>query len=213
VTGIDAERRLGPRAAQARETRRRIVDVALRLFVEHGYMPTTMSAIAQEAGVAVQTLYLAFGNKWGILSAALDVAIVGDDKPVPLIERPWVHDLRAEEDGRRAVTLMCREVAQLFRRVAPLHVAIRAATGDADVAQLLEQDQQSRYATQHQFVLILATKSGFNTEMGEDRAADLVYGLLSEAVYLLFCGDRGWPVETWTDWVAATLSSQLFPKA
>lgn len=174
-------------------------------------MPTTMSAIAREAGVAVQTLYLAFGSKSSILSAALDVAIVGDDEPVPLLERPWVQELQAEEDGRRAVALLCREVATLFRRVAPLHVTIRAATGDADVARLLEHDQQSRYATQRQCVAILADKPGFNAELGEERAADIVYGLLSEAVFLLFCGDRGWSVEDWTTWVTATLTSQLFP--
>jgi AcrR family transcriptional regulator len=211
VTGIDLERRLGPRAARARETRRRIIAAALRLFVEDGYLPTTMSAIAQEAGVAVQTLYLAFGSKAAILAAALDVAIVGDDAPLPLIERPWVQALRAEENGPRAVGLLCREVAALFQRVAPLHVAIRAATGDADVARLLEQDQQSRYATQRQFVAILDSKPGFNAELGEERAADIVYGVLSEAVYLLFCVERGWRVEDWTDWVIATLASQLFP--
>ena len=211
MTGVDLERRLGPRAARARDTRRRVIDAALRLFVEQGYLPTTMSAIAQEAGVAVQTLYLAFGSKSSILSAALDVAIVGDDAPMPLIERPWIQQLRAEEDGRRAVVLLCREVAELFRRVAPLHVAIRAATGDAEVASLLERDQQSRYATQRQFVAILADKPGFNAELGEERATDIVYGLLSEAVYLLFCVDRGWSVADWTTWVAATLSSQLFP--
>ncbi len=211
MTGVDLERRLGPRAARARETRRRIIDAALRLFVDEGYMATTMSAIAQDAGVAVQTLYLAFGSKASILSAALDVAIVGDDAPVPLIERPWVQELRVEEDGRRAVAILCRENTELFRRVAPLHVAIRAATGDADVARLLEQDQQSRYITQREFVAILAGKPGFNTELGEERATDIVYGLLSEAVYLLFCGDRGWSVDDWSAWVTATLSSQLFP--
>jgi AcrR family transcriptional regulator len=211
VTGVDLERRLGPRAARARDTRRRIIEAALRLFVEQGYLPTTMSAIAREAGVAVQTLYLAFGSKSSILAAALDVAIVGDDAPVPLLERPWVDELRAEEDGSRAVALLCREVTKLFRRVAPLHIAIRAATGDAEVASLLEHDQQSRYATERQCVSILAGKQGFNEEIGEERAADIVYGLLSEAVYLLFCGDRGWSAEDWTTWVAATLSSQLFP--
>jgi AcrR family transcriptional regulator len=211
VAGVDLERRLGPRAARARETRRRVIDAALRLFVQQGYMPTTMSAIAQEAGVAVQTLYLAFGSKASILSAALDVAIVGDDEPVPLLERAWVQELGAEEDGRRAVVLLCREVARLFRRVAPLHVAIRAATGDADIASLLERDQQSRYATQRQFVAILASKPGFNAELGEERVTDIVYGLLSEAVYLLFCVDRGWSEADWTTWVAATLSGQLFP--
>jgi AcrR family transcriptional regulator len=212
VTGVNLERRLGPRAERARETRRRITDAALRLFVEQGYMPTTMSAIAQEAGVAVQTLYLAFGSKASILSATLNMAIVGDDAPVPLIERPWVQALRAEEDGCRAIALMCREVAVLFGRVAPLHVAIRAATGDAEVASLLERDQQSRYATQRQFVTILSGKQGFNAALGEERATDVVYGLLSEAVYLLLCGDRGWSTQDWTAWVAATLSSQLFPR-
>ena len=108
---------------------------------------------------------------------------------------------------------MCHEVAQIFRRVVPLHIAIRAATRDAEVALLLEQDQQSRYGTQRQFVSILAAKSGFNTELDEERVTDLVYGLLSEAVYLLFCSDRGWRVEDWTAWVAATLSSQLFPES
>ena len=58
MAGVDLERRLGPRAARSRETRRRIIDAALRLFVEEGYMPTTMSAIAKEAGVAVQNRFI-----------------------------------------------------------------------------------------------------------------------------------------------------------
>ena len=211
MAGVDRERRLGPRAARARETRRRVVDAALRLFVEHGYMPTTMGAIAQEAGVAVQTLYLSFGSKAAILSSALDVAIVGDDAPVPLLERPWVQQLRAEDDGRRSVVLLCRETARLLCRVAPLHAAIRAATGDAEVASLLERDQERRYVTERQCVSMLADKLGFDAQLGEARAADIVYGLLSEAVYLLFCVDRGWTVEEWSGWVAETLASQLFP--
>jgi len=108
---------------------------------------------------------------------------------------------------------MCLETARLFVRVVPVHVAIRAATGDADVARLLAEDQRRRYETQRQFVAILAEKQGFNADLGEERATDLVYGLVSEAVYLLFCGDRGWEVSAWTDWVSATLSSQLFPES
>ncbi len=211
MTGVDRERRLGPRAARARETRRRIIEAATRLFVEEGYLPTTMNAIAREAHVAVQTLYFAFGTKAHILAAALDVAIVGDDAPVPLMDRPWVAQLRAEEDGRQAVALLCRAGAQLIRRVAPLLAAIRAAAGDADVAGLLERNQQSRYATMRQFVTILAEKPGFNQALGEERAADIIDALTRDELYLLLCVTRGWTVEEWTAWVSATLANQLFP--
>ena len=90
MVGVDRERRLGPRAARARETRQRMVDAARRLFVERGYLPTTMSAIAQVAGVAIQTLYLSFGSKAGGLAATLDTTNAGDDAPVPVLDRPWV---------------------------------------------------------------------------------------------------------------------------
>jgi AcrR family transcriptional regulator len=170
-----------------------------------------MGAIAREAGVAVQTLYLSFGSKAKILAAALDFAIVGDDEPVALIDRTWFREVCAENDGRRAISQICNEVAHVFGRVAPLHVAMRAATGDAEVAKLFATDQQNRYAVQREVVAILAKKPGFDVTLDEDRAADIVYGLLSEAVFVLLCGDRGWTIEDWTTWVTATLSSQLFP--
>ncbi len=209
--GVDRERRLGPRAARARETRQRMVDAARRLFVERGYLPTTMSAIAQEAGVAIQTLYLSFGSKAGVLAATLDTTIAGDDAPVPVLDRPWVQELRAEEDGARAVTLLCQRIGQILQRVAPLYATMRAATGDADVAALLQRDQQRRFLTERQFVAFLAEKPGFNRQLDEVRAADIVYGLLSEELYLLFCGERGWTAEEWLAWVTAILSGQLFP--
>ena len=211
VVGVDRERRLGPRAARARETRQRMVDAARRLFVERGYLPTTMSAIAQEAGVAIQTLYLSFGSKAGVLAATLDTTIAGDDAPVPVLDRPWVQELRAEEDGARAVTLLCQGVGQSVQRVAPLYATMRAATGDADVAALLERGQQRRYLTWRRLVGFLAQKPGFTRQLDEVRAADIVYGLLSEELYLLFCGERGWTAEEWLAWVTATLSGQLFP--
>ncbi|MFG1800031.1 TetR family transcriptional regulator [Micromonospora carbonacea] len=45
------------------QTRRLILDTALRMFRERGYARTTMRAIAQEAGVAVGNAYYYFGSK------------------------------------------------------------------------------------------------------------------------------------------------------
>ena len=63
-----------PRAARTRATRRRIVDAAAALFVEHGYGVTTLEQIAARAGVAVQTVYFHFGNKRTVLKEAADPA-------------------------------------------------------------------------------------------------------------------------------------------
>src|SRR5918997_1480303 len=93
------------RAEQARATRRRIIAAAASQFVAHGYGATLLDQVAEQAGVAVQTVYFHFGNKRTLLKEALDVAAVGDDDPVPLMERPWVKEIRAETDPRRIIEL------------------------------------------------------------------------------------------------------------
>src|SRR6266568_2113124 len=62
-----------PRRPKAQATRRRILDAARGLFVARGYVATTIEAIAAEAGVAVPTVYLAFGTKRALLVELLDI--------------------------------------------------------------------------------------------------------------------------------------------
>lgn len=60
--------RTDPRYTKRRAaTRARISDAANRLFAERGYESVSLEEIAQEAGVAVRTLYLHFDSKAGIL--------------------------------------------------------------------------------------------------------------------------------------------------
>src|SRR5262245_43340991 len=73
---------------KSRATRRRIREAAERLFVRHGYLSTTIEAIAAEAAVAVQTVYFVFGTKHALLAEVLDVATAGDEAPAPIRERP-----------------------------------------------------------------------------------------------------------------------------
>src|ERR1700690_1526176 len=49
-------------------TRARMLDAARRLFVGRGYAATTIPEIAAEAGVAVPTIYWAFGSKRAMVS-------------------------------------------------------------------------------------------------------------------------------------------------
>src|SRR4051812_45099585 len=86
------------RAAQAQATRRSIVGAATRLFVEDGYGPTTIDAVADAAGVSRKTVFTAVGGKLDLLKVALDWAVAGDDAPVPLSDRASMRALREQTD-------------------------------------------------------------------------------------------------------------------
>jgi AcrR family transcriptional regulator len=62
--------------------------VSTRLFAENGWSGTDMRDVARTAQVSVETVYANFGSKGSLLRQALDVAVVGDDEPVPLSDRP-----------------------------------------------------------------------------------------------------------------------------
>ncbi len=64
--------KLGRREQQAAETRRLIVDAARRLFAIRGYGATSIAAIAEEAGVAVPTIYASVGTKLRLLELLND---------------------------------------------------------------------------------------------------------------------------------------------
>src|SRR5690348_18388204 len=93
----------GKKGERSRQTRRRILRAAYELFVDQGYGATTLQGIAERAGVAVQTIYFAFGNKPSLLKELVDVTIAGDDEPISTMRRAWFLD--ALEIGRAS----CRE--------------------------------------------------------------------------------------------------------
>jgi len=193
-------------------TKARIVDAATRLFLEEGYVDTTVTAIAAEANVVVQTLYLSFGSKVAILRAAHDVAVVGDDEPIPVLERPWVAELRAERDGPRALRLVVDNGLQIIERVTPLMGVIQSASADADVAELLREVKAQRFVTQQEFARALASKKGFNPSLSAEHAADVIYALLSDELYRLLVIERHWPRGELAAFVYETATANLFPK-
>src|ERR1700761_3797178 len=93
------------RQQQARENRARILEAARTRFLGDGYAATTIPAIAADAGMSVETVYKAFTNKAGLIKALFDVAIVGDDEPIPLMKREAIKRNQAEPDPRKKLQL------------------------------------------------------------------------------------------------------------
>lgn len=198
------------RAARSRATRARIATAAARLFVENGYAATSITTIATEAGVAAQTVYNAFANKPAILSAALDLAIAGDDAPVATLERAWVQDALAAPD---AVDQVCRQVdgaAEILARVSPLLEVVRgAAPTDPDLAAAWRANIEQRRTVQSVFVDALVAKGALRPGLTADDATDVTLALLSPETYTLLTVERGWSPDRWRAWAKDALLRQL----
>lgn len=72
MDGVKSQAAVSLRAERAELTRRRIAAAARSLFTANGYAATTLTSIAIEAGVAIQTVYAVYGSKAGILRALRD---------------------------------------------------------------------------------------------------------------------------------------------
>jgi len=193
------------------ETDARIAAAATTLFCAQGYVDTTMAAIAADAGVAVQTLYLRHGSKAAVLAAALDVAIAGDADPVQLVDRPDDFFVRTmeEPDARRAVAIWAHGARSICDRTYRLYDVIRSASADPDVAGVLDKSRSDRSTGHRMLGDALTTKQGYDLTVPARRAADLLYALGTEDAYLLFVVDRGWDVDEWECWVVGTICAQI----
>jgi AcrR family transcriptional regulator len=189
------------RAAQARETRRSILEAAGELFVRTGYAATTIQAIAEQAGVAVQTVYAVFGNKRELLRQLIESAIAGDDEPLPVTERAEAQAIAGEPDARRRAALDAALSRSITERVAPIvRVAAEAAASDPDLAAMMDAMRAARRREMIASARIVAGPDGLRTDLEE--AAATLYVLYSPAVADMLMGDYGWSAERFEKWLA-----------
>ena len=133
------------RQQQAQENRRQILAAAHELFVTKGYGSTTISEIAQAAGLAVETVYAAFRNKPTLLHRAWDIAVGGDEQDVHLLERPEMRAVFGEPDLAARFTRFAGVNTAIMRRTAQLRLAIQAAADtDPAAATLLAEIDSAR---------------------------------------------------------------------
>jgi AcrR family transcriptional regulator len=200
------------KAEQSRATRQRIVAAATTLFLRDGFLTATMSAIAKEAGVAVQTLYLSFANKTAILSAAFDTAVAGDDEPIPIVEREWYKTMTSDPSGPASVASFFQASASIIERSTGLYAVIRAASAEPEVAELLANNKRERHAALAGVAARLAQKKGFRKALTAEDATGIMYTLSSSESYLLLVTEHGWSPEQWRRWTLTALTDQLFGK-
>lgn len=185
---------------------------ARRRFLADGYPATTLAAIACEAGVSVETIYKAFGNKAGLLKAVFDVAVVGDDEPVPLVEREVVKRTLAEPDPRRKLAAFADLLVEVQPRAAPVQLLARAvAASDAEIAEVWSQMGAERLEGMAHFVRHLHEEGHLRPELSVEEARDVLWAYASPDLYHLIVVQRSWSLERYARFVERALIATLLP--
>jgi AcrR family transcriptional regulator len=198
------------RRTQAQQTRREILHAAEELFLARGYTGTTVAAIAEAAGVSIQTTFAAVGNKRTILTTLRSARIAGDDEPTPLAERPWLRDVVVELDPYEKLARYAAKVREINERNAPIELVIRAAApADPGIDALWRESLAQRLAATTALVEHLADRKLLRDALPVADAGDLVWSLVSPEVYDLLVGERGWPGERYETWLAEALVASL----
>jgi AcrR family transcriptional regulator len=198
------------RQGQARRTRQRILDTAIAEFSSRGYAATTVAAIAAAAAVSVPTIEQAFGTKANLLKAAIDVAIAGDDEPVPVLKRPAAMAAAAAPTAETFLAAVSVAVADVAERAAGLVlVALEAAAGDPRLQPLAEQLRGNRAVMAGWIVDGLAARAPLRPGIDRSAAVDVMWLLMDPAVFVRLRIDRGWSRQTFQHWFADSAARLL----
>jgi AcrR family transcriptional regulator len=189
-----------------------VIEAAAALFVERGYIGTSIQAVADRAGVSRATVFNSVGGKLKLLRAAYDVATVGDDEPVPLPQRPEAQAVIAEADPHKAVALYAAMVTNVSRRLAGIYEAFRSAAGaDPEVRSQWAEIQQERLGGARGFVRILSAKCPLRNGLDPERAGDVVWTLIDASLYQRLVVERSWTPTQFQVWLAERMAAELLP--
>jgi len=200
------------RKDQARETRHQIAEAARSLFIKRGYSGTTIDAIAQESGVAPETVYAIFSNKRTILSHLMDISIGGDEQPIRLLDRPEPRAVLHDTDQQHQIMMISQGISEIMGRVAHLFEIMRSdAKTEQDIEDLLNHLLNERLENMTTFVQNIANNGGLREGMEVSAAAELVWTITSPEVFLLLTRDRNFSQEQYAAWLQTTLARLLLP--
>ena len=157
------------RQRMADQTRRDILTTARELFARQGYVATSVSDIAREADVAVQTIYARLGSKRGMLMALIDLideeagvaGLVGDVREASTPERA----LRAEVRLTRVFQERCGDIIEAL---------FAAAAVEPDLAAAVAEGQRRHREGARLAAARLAELSGLRETLSTEQAAALI---------------------------------------
>lgn len=191
------------RQQQAAQTRALVLTAATSLFGDRGWSATGIRDIANEAGVAVETVYANFRSKTELLLAAIDVGVVGDAEPVPLSQRPEFAALGVGSFDDR-VAAAARLLSGINQRTSGLRRTLgEAAASEPELAaRLVELENRRRTNIQQGAEMVLGRPV-------DDDELDALWAVMGADIFHLLTQIAGRRVDSYEHWLAQIISRLL----
>jgi AcrR family transcriptional regulator len=198
------------RKERAEQTRLRMIQAAYRLFLEHGYEATTMQAVADASGVAVQTVYYTFKTKARLLADVESFAVLGDRPSTQWREADWVGRLGDAATVDQLISAFVTIDTAMKARLAPFVMAVGPALPtDRDSVARREAGQREFFGF---FLSRLAQLGSLRPGLTMRRALDILQVVNSLAAYIELTARRGWTSRQWRAWVTYTIDTQFLSR-
>jgi len=188
------------RQQQAAATRDRIADAARRLFATDGYGSSSMEAIAGEAGVAVRTVYSAFGTKREILSLICERWLEQAQA------RERAQEVFAEPDPVRRLRGAASWLRNLYSAGFDVVMIFEAATDESPETRAL---LRSKLAGRNEVMDAIIASLGTDLDVPVRDAQAVYRALAAPGVYRELVEESGWTPEEFELWVAESLERQI----
>jgi AcrR family transcriptional regulator len=197
------------RTEQAQDTRRRVLEAATRLFLERGYGGTTINAVAAEAGVSPETIYVSLGSKTGLLEGVIDATITVSVAPLLDPESSQWVEIRGLSTARERLRAWGAFVADVLAHTSPIHAIIRGAADSEPFAVALRerllQERLGHITTWMRQYFSESLRPGLSIEEAGQRAC----ALASPEFRHLVTVELDWTHEQHRTWLCDLLDADL----
>jgi AcrR family transcriptional regulator len=207
-----ARARAGLRRDQVQLTERRILEAAAALFVDRGYVGTSLQSVAEAAGVSPRTVYVRFHSKARLLERCIEVSAAADSRPAALLEPQEgpTSDSPILDERIDAIVEMARDTME--RSAALLAVGAQAAAVEPEIAALERVAMQRSLGELRSIAERLAADGLLPRGVTAAAITDILWVLAGPRTIVSLTSDRGWTTARYATWLDATLRAFLRPR-
>ncbi len=187
------------------QTRTQILEAARAVFEERGYYDAGLGAVAKEAGVSRQAIYLHFPSKAELLTA-LHLHIFATDV-APAIER---HPITGAVSALDALDTMIAVDVDVVSKVWRIHEALQMARRQhQEVEETLRPREEEHYRELFDLGRRLKREGALPPNIRVGMFADMLWGLLNVGTYRSLVIERGWSLDQYRRWVRNTIRREI----